>query len=82
MNKYMNLQRGAEELCEDQGPVVDLFHGGSFVSLWVLGVEGEALDPCGEVKLTHLFAQAAVGHVGLGGQVHRRSCGNDRNQPD
>ena len=45
------------------------------VPLWVLGSEGEALDPRGEVKLAHLLAQAAVSHVGLGGEIHRCLCG-------
>lgn len=36
-------------------------------SFWILGAEREALDSSGEIKLTHLLAQAAVGHVGLGG---------------
>lgn len=76
----MNTQRGVDQAGREPGSVFDLFHRGSFVSLWVLGVEGEALDSCGEVKLTHLFTQAAVGHVRLGGQVHRCFCGNSRNQ--
>lgn len=46
------------------------FGRGASLSFWVLGAKGEALDSSGEVKLAHFFAQAAVDHVGLGGQVN------------
>lgn len=46
------------------------------MSFRVLGVDGKALDSGGEIKLTHLLAQAAVGHVRLGGQIHWCFCGN------
>lgn len=46
------------------------FYNGASFSLWVLGAERKALNPGGEIKLTHLLTQAAVGHVRLGGQVN------------
>lgn len=52
------------------------FCSSASVSFRVLGAEGEALDSGGEIKLTHLLTQAAVGHVRLGGQIHRCFYGN------
>lgn len=40
------------------------------LSFWILGAKGKALDSSGEIKLTHLLTQAAVGHVRLGGQIN------------
>lgn len=56
------------------------FHDGSSLSLRVLGAEGKALDSGGEIKLTHLLTQAAVGHVGLGRQVNWSFCGNTKSR--
>ncbi len=52
------------------------FCNSASVSFRVLGAEGKALDSGGEIKLTHLLTEAAVGHVRLGGQIHWRFCGN------
>lgn len=39
------------------------FYSGASLSFRVLGAQGKALDSGGEIKLTHLLTQTAVGHV-------------------
>lgn len=56
--------------------MTDSFYNGASASFRVLGTDGKALDSSREIKLTHLLTQAAVGHVRLGGQIHRCFCGN------
>lgn len=52
---------------QDKIHMTNSFRNDSSVSFWILGAERKTLDSSGEIKLTHLLTQAAVGHVGLGG---------------
>lgn len=61
---------------KQENHMTNSFSNGTSVSFRVLGAEGKALDSSGEIKLTHLLTQAAVGHVRLGGQVHWCFYGN------
>lgn len=61
--------------------VTNLISSGVSVYFRVLGAQGEALDSSGEIKLAHLLTQAAVGHVGLGGQIRRHVYTNHQTNP-
>lgn len=73
------LQAQCSFIRETTNYTTNSFCNGASVSFRVLGAEGKALDPGGEIKLTHLLTEAAVGHVRLGGQIHWRVYGNDIN---
>lgn len=65
----------ANKYIQDITYVTNSFRNRASVSFWILGAERKTLDSGGEIKLTHLLTQAAVGHVGLGGQIHRHFWG-------